>query len=158
MEARGAWSAGPEVDAGAEGGGHLELLLRWAAARESHGRIVITPLVCRFCDWDRFEVAADECFCEGCCLPLGIADGDVYAGGFTWELAASAPPLPWLRRVFRKPADPACPAGHDVFQVAVAYALAADSQVCRLSVGLRCPVDGALSLYLDNVRVVPNRA
>jgi hypothetical protein len=41
-----------------------------------------------------------------------------------------------------------------VFQVAIACVLAANGQVRRLSVGLRCPLDGALRLHLDNARVV----
>ncbi|MFD7322045.1 hypothetical protein ACFV9D_13335 [Streptomyces sp. NPDC059875] len=35
------------------------------------------PLVCRYCDWDRFEVSGGEWWCEGCCLPLGVRDGDM---------------------------------------------------------------------------------
>lgn len=157
MKGRGAWSAGPAGAAGAEGGG-LVSLLRRAVLRKARGRIVVTPLVCRWCGGDQFEVVADECFCEGCCLPLGIADGEVHAGGSTWGLAASGPSLPWPGRRFREAADIRCPAGHDVFQAAVAYALAADGQVRRLSVGLRCPADGALRIHLDNVRVVPGGA
>ncbi|WP_411073090.1 hypothetical protein [Streptomyces sp. cmx-4-25] len=41
-----------------------------------------------------------------------------------------------------------------MFQVAVARVLAVGGRVRRLSVGLRCPVDGAPLLHLDNVRVV----
>ncbi|MER7756704.1 hypothetical protein [Kitasatospora sp. NPDC097643] len=135
----------------------MESLLRRAALREPHGQIVITPILCRWCDWDRFEVTAGEYFCEGCCLPVDIADGDVHgdvhAGGRPWKLAASAASFPRLREAFHKPASPTCPAGHEVFQVAVAYALAADGQVRGLSVGLRCPDDGALHLHIDNVRI-----
>ncbi|MFC8226445.1 hypothetical protein [Streptomyces sp. NPDC057287] len=153
MADRGAWSAGPAGDAVTQDGGLVSLLGR-TVHRESPGRTVITPIVCRWCDWDQFEVVADECFCEGCCLPIGLAGGHVHAGGATWEFAPSARPLPWLTRVFRRSADPVCPAGHDVFQVLVAHAPAANGQVRRLSVGLRCPVDGALRLHHDSVRVV----
>ncbi|MFD4535853.1 hypothetical protein ACFWNL_17475 [Kitasatospora sp. NPDC058397] len=105
----------------------------------------------------QFESSADEYFCEDCCLPLGIADGDVHADGSTWELAESAPSRPRLSNAFRKPADITCPTGHDVFQAAVALALDADGQVRRVSVGLRCPVDGTLRLHLDNAQVVPSK-
>ncbi|MGW7413434.1 hypothetical protein [Streptomyces sp. NPDC054863] len=151
MEGRDAWSAGAMGEAVAEGGGLVSLLGR-TVLPEPHGRVVITSVVCRWCDWDQFEVAAGECFCEGCCLPIGITDGDVYAGGSAWELAPSAAPPSWPGRA--EPADPTCPTGHDVYQVAVARVLAANGQVRRLSVGLQCPVDGALRLHLDNVRVV----
>ncbi|MFC9484568.1 hypothetical protein ACFTZM_00625 [Streptomyces hydrogenans] len=153
MADRGAWSIGSAGEATTEDGGLMSLLGR-TALREPLGRTVITVVACRWCDWDQFEVAGDECFCEGCCLPVGILDGDVYEGGSAWEIAPSVSPLPRSREVFRRSADPACPAGHDVFQVAVALALAADGRVCRLSVGLRCPADGALRLQLDNVNVV----
>ncbi|MFG3227240.1 hypothetical protein ACGF07_20955 [Kitasatospora sp. NPDC048194] len=156
MKGEGAWNTGPAGEAMMAGDGDLLSLLRRAAVPEQHGRMVITPLVCRSCDWDRFELTTDEYFCEGCCLPLGIADGNVYAGGSSWELAGGAPSRSWLTRAFRKPADITCPTGHDVFQAAAAFALAEDGQVRRLSVGLRCPVDGALRLHLDNVRVVPS--
>ncbi|MER6916466.1 hypothetical protein ABT354_32815 [Streptomyces sp. NPDC000594] len=152
----GVWSTGSPGEAMAEGDGLVSLLGR-TALREPLGRVVITTVVCRWCDWDQFEVAGDECFCEGCCLPVGLVDGDVYAGGSAWELAPSVSPLPWPRELFRRSADPACPAGHRVFQVAVAFVLAADGRVRRLSVGLQCPVDGALCLHLDNVHVVSSR-
>lgn len=48
-----------------------------------------------------------------------------------------------------------CPAGHDLFQVAAAYTLGADGRVERLSVGLRCPADGSLRLFVDDARVEP---
>ncbi|MCZ4125470.1 hypothetical protein [Streptomyces sp. H39-S7] len=44
------------------------------------------------------------------------------------------------------------------FQVGVAYTLSADDHVRRLTVGIRCPVDGALHLHLDNVHVTPSRS
>lgn len=49
---------------------------------------------------------------------------------------------------------PRCPAGHDVFHVAVALALAADGAVRGITVGLWCPEDGASCLYVDDARVV----
>ncbi|OEJ93122.1 hypothetical protein J116_000010 [Streptomyces thermolilacinus SPC6] len=150
------WSTGSVSQTMAKDGGLVSLLDR-TALREPLERVVITTVVCKWCGWDQFEVVGDECFCEGCCLPVGMADGDVYTGGSAWELAPSASPLPWPREAFRESADPACPAGHDVFQVAVAFALAVDGRVRRLSVGLRCPVDGALCLHLDNVHVVSSR-
>lgn len=45
-----------------------------------------------------------------------------------------------------------------MFLVAVAYAFAADGALCGLSVGLKCPEDGALRLHVDNARVVQERA
>ncbi|MEU1468035.1 hypothetical protein ABZ434_07410 [Streptomyces sp. NPDC005761] len=128
-------------------------LLGRTVLRAPLGRVLITPIVCRWCDWDQFEVAADECFCEGCCLPVGIADGDVHEGGSTWELAPSAPPRPQLSTALGTSTAPVCPAGHDVFEAAIAYAFDANGQVRHLSVGLRCPVDGAMRLHLDNRRV-----
>ncbi|MEV6954615.1 hypothetical protein [Streptomyces sp. NPDC051183] len=111
------------------------------------GRMVSAPIACRYCGWDRFQVALDECFCEGCCLALGIQDGDVYPGAPEWELVPSDA---------LTPADTVgCPAEHDVFHVAVTFTFAPDGRVRSLSVGLRCPVDGERRLLIDNARVVP---
>ncbi|MGW9454194.1 hypothetical protein [Streptomyces sp. NPDC055632] len=156
MAGGGVWGTGSAGEAMAEDDGLLSLLGR-TVLREPLGQVVITTFVCRWCDWDQFEVAGDECFCVGCCLPAGIVDGEVHAEESAWELAPSVSPLPWPREDFHESADPACPADHDVFQMAVAFALAADGRVCRLSVGLRCPTDGALRLHLDNVHVVSSK-
>ncbi|MFE5735546.1 hypothetical protein ACFQ7A_32205 [Streptomyces sp. NPDC056528] len=149
VESEGVRSAGPAAE-----GGSLVSLLGATVLREPFGRVVITPVVCRWCEGDRFEVAGGECFCEGCCLPVGMADGDVHAGGSSWRFAPPPPSSLRPGEALHAPADPVCPAGHDVFQVAVARVLAAGGRVRRLSVGLRCPVDGASLLHLDNVRVV----
>lgn len=149
------WSTGPVGEA-ATGDSCLVSLLSRGGVGEPDGQIVTVPIVCRYCDWDQFEVAAGECHCVGCCLPLGVQDGDVYPGASMWELVPSGTPFPGSAGGLLTPADMVgCPAGHDVFQVAVAYTLAADGRVRRLSVGLRCPVDGALRLYIDNARVQP---
>ncbi|MEV7024382.1 transposase family protein [Kitasatospora sp. NPDC093558] len=79
-------------------------------------------------------------------------DGEIL--GHTWELATDS--YPRASGAFRAQDNVRCPAGHDVFQVVVAYALAADGRVRRLSVGLRCPTDGALLLHLTNVPTVPS--
>ncbi|MGW7199995.1 hypothetical protein [Streptomyces chryseus] len=42
-----------------------------------------------------------------------------------------------------------------LFQLGVAYTLADDGRVRRPSVGLRCPLDGASRLYVDNALGVP---
>ncbi|MET7758388.1 hypothetical protein ABZT27_27340 [Streptomyces sp. NPDC005389] len=172
------WSDGPVGDESAASGGLLRLLgdagaeaggaeaggvvtgTRFGGAEpgaESGGaerRIVTGPLVCRYCDGDRFEVTSDECFCEGCCLPLDVQEADENGGG-------GADPVV---RELRPPTAPApgtdtgmvrCPAGHDLFQVAAAYTLGPDGRMRRLSVGLRCPVDGALSLLVDDARMAP---
>ncbi|MFJ5136889.1 hypothetical protein [Streptomyces sp. NPDC088707] len=164
-EAGGAEAGGVEaggVEAGGVEAGGVVTGTRFGGAEpgaESGGaerRIVTGPLVCRYCDGDRFEVTSDECFCEGCCLPLDVqeADEDENGGG-------GADPVV---RELRPPTAPApgtdtgmvrCPAGHDLFQVAAAYTLGPDGRMRRLSVGLRCPVDGALSLLVDDARMAP---
>ncbi|WP_055600728.1 hypothetical protein [Streptomyces aureus] len=113
-------------------------------------RIVTGALVCRYCDWDRFEVTSDECFCEGCCLPLDVQDEEGCGGAdpVVRELRPPTAPNPGagLNMV-------TCPADHDLFQVAAAYTVGPAGHMRRLSVGLRCPVDGALSLLVDDVRM-----
>ncbi|MFE5942444.1 hypothetical protein [Streptomyces sp. NPDC056480] len=113
-------------------------------------RVVTGPLVCRYCAWDRFEVTSDECFCEGCCLPLDVQheDGCGAADPVVLELRPPTTPSPVTDMNMVT-----CPAGHDLFQVAAAYTLGPDGSMRRLSVGLRCPVDGALSLVVDDVRM-----
>jgi hypothetical protein len=136
-------------------------LLRGAARPEPDGQLdEITPAVCQGCGSDQFEVTATEYFCVGCCLPLGIADGEVRPSGAAWELTAPTAPSSWTRRLFRRSAaaDLACPAGHQVFQVALAFTVTADGEVSHLSAALRCPDDGALHLHLDNVPVMPSGA
>ncbi|MEU2076308.1 hypothetical protein [Streptomyces sp. NPDC013489] len=184
------WSDGPVGDEPAASGGLLRLLggagSGTGTGTEAGGagrRIVTGPLVCRYCDGDRFEVTSYECFCEGCCLPLdvqddedGDGDGDGCGGadpvvrelrpptaaapgedtgGDTCgalntdtDTAAAAAPR-------AAPSMVKCPAGHDLFQVAAAYTLDPDGRMRRLSVGLRCPVDGALGLLVDDVRIPP---
>ncbi|MEV6399438.1 hypothetical protein AB0M39_32400 [Streptomyces sp. NPDC051907] len=120
------------------------------------------PIVCGLCGWDQFEVAAGECFCETCCVPLGIQDGGIYSDASVcslWSLAPSDASHPaGSGGASVTPADPVrCPAGHDLFHVAAAYTITANGQISRLSVGLRCLVDGALSLFVDNARVVRRR-
>ncbi|MFJ9821539.1 hypothetical protein ACIRU3_41105 [Streptomyces sp. NPDC101151] len=141
------------------GYGGLAALLIPTGLADPDGQKATLPIVCRYCGWDQFEVAAGECYCQGCCLPLGIEDGGVYSDASAWELVPSGAAFPVPGRAFPTPPDTVeCPAGHDVVQVFVAYGFAADGQVRRLSVGLRCPVDGAFCLYIDNVRVVPRGA
>ncbi|MET9934001.1 MULTISPECIES: hypothetical protein [unclassified Streptomyces] len=146
-------STGPAGEAATEDAG-LVSLLGATVLREPLGRVVIEPVVCRWCEGDRFEVSGGECFCEGCCLPVGLVDGDVHVRGASWRLAPSAPSSLRPGEALPAPADPVCPAGHDVFEVVAARVLAVDGRVRRLSVGLRCPVDGTARLHLDDVRVV----
>ncbi|WP_223187790.1 hypothetical protein [Streptomyces sp. CBMA29] len=121
-------------------------LVSEAVRCEPGERIVTTSVVCPLCDTDTFEVAGNECFCEGCCVPAGLEDGELHSCELPFVLAGSV----------ARP-DPVCPEGHDVFQVALAYGLGEDHEVRRLSVGLRCPIDGALDLLLNNAPVVPRR-
>ncbi len=126
------------------------------AGTESGGagrRIVTGALVCRYCRWDRFEVTWDECFCEGCCLPLDVGDEEGYDGAdpVVRELRPPVAPAPGAGMTMV-----ACPAGHELFQVAAAYTLGPDGHMRRLSVGLRCPVDGALSLLVDDAQMTPD--
>ena len=45
--------------------------------------------------------------------------------------------------------DAACPCGHEVFDVAVGFALRDDGEVRWVSVALRCHHDGRLGVYAD---------
>ncbi|WKV75934.1 hypothetical protein AW27_033080 [Streptomyces sp. PCS3-D2] len=144
------------------GPGDALLLVRRAARTEPGGRVEALLARCVPCGGEEreFEVAAGECFCVGCCIPLGIADGGVHPSAYPWRLEPTAAPLPTASPgPGHAPADlPQCPAGHDVFQVAVALAFTAEGTLRSISVGLRCPEDGALCLYVDNARVVPRAA
>ncbi|MFD7572366.1 hypothetical protein ACFV6U_17850, partial [Streptomyces sp. NPDC059810] len=149
--------AGGRGEEPAASGGLLRLL--GGAGTEAGGagrRIVTGPLVCRYCDGDRFEVTSYECFCEGCCLPLDVQDEEEDedgCGGADLVVRELRPPT-----AASPGADTGmvrCPAGHDLFQVAAAYTLDPDGRMRRLSVGLRCPVDGALGLLVDDVRMPP---
>ncbi|MFF5920306.1 hypothetical protein ACFY8C_18485 [Streptomyces flavochromogenes] len=162
MKSARIWSDGPVGDEAAANDGLVRLLggagadAGGAESRTEAGgaerRIVTGVIVCRYCDWDRFEVTSDECFCEGCCLPIEVQDDEGYDGAdpMTWELRPPTTPDPaaGLNMV-------TCPADHDLFQVAAAFTLGPDGHMRRLSVGLRCPVDGALSLLVDDVRMAP---
>ncbi|WP_395365905.1 hypothetical protein ACHGLA_33000 [Streptomyces sp. YH02] len=160
------WSDGPVGDEAAVNDGLLRLL-GGAEADEAYAgtagagagaagagrRIVTGALVCRYCRWDRFEVTRDEFFCEGCCLPLDVQDEEGYGGAdpMVRELRPPVAPAPGAGMIMV-----ACPAGHELFQVAAAYTLGPDGHMRRLSVGLRCPVDGALSLLVDDVNMAPD--
>ncbi|MFJ5075107.1 hypothetical protein ACIP8Z_10960 [Streptomyces sp. NPDC088553] len=169
MKSTRIWSDGPVGDEAAASGGLLRLLGgvggwtgadgradagAWAGtgARGAERRVVTGPLVCRYCDWDRFEVTSDECFCEGCCLPLDVQDEEGCGGADPVVRELRPPtvqaPVTGLNIV-------TCPSDHDLFQVAAAYTLGPDGDMRRLSVGLRCPVDGALSLLVDDARMAP---
>ncbi|MFD8884248.1 hypothetical protein ACFV0H_17225 [Streptomyces erythrochromogenes] len=153
-----AWTHGTagEPSAGPE---DVLRLLRDAVRPEPGGRVEILVAECETCGpGEEFEVAKGECFCVGCCIPLGITDGYAHpAADYPWRLEASEVPLPPASPGpgFEPPDLPRCPAGHDVFHVAVALAFAADGALRGVSVGLRCAEDGALCLYVDNARVVP---
>ncbi|THA77321.1 hypothetical protein [Streptomyces sp. A0592] len=152
--AAGHASAGPE---------DVLRLLRNTVRAEPGGRVEIAVAACEMCGPEEmeFEAAKGECFCVGCRIPLGITDGYVHpATARPCRLEPSGAPLPPASPgPGFEPSDlPRCPAGHDVFHVAVALALAADGVLRGISVGLRCPEDGALCLYVDNARVVPRAA
>ncbi|MEJ8646424.1 hypothetical protein WKI68_44495 [Streptomyces sp. MS1.HAVA.3] len=148
--------------AGKPAAGPPEDLLRMvsgAARTEPGGRVEALVAECVLCGTgaDEFEVAKGECFCVGCCIPVGVTDGDMCPAAYPWTLEPSEVPLPPASPgPGFEPSDlPCCPAGHAVFQVAVALAFAEDGAVRGISVGLRCPEDGTLCLYVDNARVVP---
>ena len=70
--------------------GPLLSLVGEAARCAPDERIIATPVVCRTCGADTFEVVGNECFCEVCCVPLGIEDGDLYSSELPFVLAPSA--------------------------------------------------------------------
>ncbi|MFD8630961.1 hypothetical protein [Streptomyces sp. NPDC059533] len=144
---------------GGDGREDLLHLVRKAARPEPDGGRVETRLaVCELCGGgtDEFEVAALEAYCVGCCIPIGIWDGDLHPGARPWTLEPSGVPLPPVSPgPGPEPMDlPTCPAGHRLFHVAVALAFARDGAVRGITVGLQCAHDGALHLYVDNARVV----
>lgn len=144
------WRPGPE----AEG---REALLRLVRVATRSDRVEALMIVCTMCGSEEFELNG-ECWCVGCCLPLGVPDGreEGFPGQYAWRLEPSEAPLPSsLSGPWSKPEDVRCPEGHDVFETAVAVALTEDRRICGLSVGLRCPDDGLLTLYVNNARVVP---
>ncbi|MFF3837480.1 hypothetical protein [Streptomyces sp. NPDC001930] len=147
-EAGGSRSGGTGAEAGGAEAG-MEVGIEVGGVER---RIVTGPLVCRYCDWDRFEVTSEECFCEGCCLPLDVQDEEGW-GGADPEVRELRPPTPPSSGTGLNIVT--CPADHDLFQVAAAYTLGPDGGMRRLSVGLRCPVDGALSLLVDDARMAP---
>ncbi|MCB8901891.1 MULTISPECIES: hypothetical protein [unclassified Streptomyces] len=149
-----------EAEAGIESGGAESGTESGGAesGTESGGaerRIVTGPLVCRYCAWDRFEVTSDECFCEGCCLPLDVQEEEEEeeCGGADPVVLELRPPAALSPGTDMDMVT--CPAGHDLFQVAAAYTLGPDGHLRRLSVALRCPVDGALCLLVDDASVAP---
>ncbi|MFJ3875906.1 hypothetical protein ACIPW5_00445 [Streptomyces sp. NPDC090077] len=155
MDHEAVWTHGQP----ATGPEDLLRLVRGATRTEAGGRVEALIAECLMCGerTDEFEVAKGECFCVGCCLPLGIADGAMHTDAYPWTLEPSAAPLPPASPgPGFEPSDfPRCPAGHGVFQVAVALAVTQDGAVRGLSVALRCPEDGALILYVDDARVTP---
>ncbi|MFF0273531.1 hypothetical protein [Streptomyces sp. NPDC004330] len=152
VENMGAWSQGPVGD-GVDGSEELRRLLGGVGAGEEDGALVVTgPLACPYCRWDRFEVVVDECFCEGCCLPLDVLVEDVEGGG--GPVARELRP-PGAARAGAAAGMVGCPAGHELFQVAAAYTLGPGARFRRLRVGLRCPDDGALGLLVDDARIPP---
>ncbi|MEU2396265.1 hypothetical protein [Streptomyces sp. NPDC007369] len=148
------------------GNDDLVALVRGAVPGEWSGEVAAGPVTCPSCGDDAYEVSRGECFCTGCCIPLGIANGldcgpgglDCHPGGFAWRLVPSAGPSPASGGAFVPPGGPRCPDGHDVFHVAVSFALGSDGRARRLSAALRCEVDGALHLYVNDARVVPVEA
>ncbi|MFF9016836.1 hypothetical protein ACF09C_28185 [Streptomyces sp. NPDC014870] len=152
MDHENGWGPGP-VGEGDVGRDALVGVVRRSAAGLPGGRVVVAAVVCELCGSgefasDEFEVWGGECHCIGCLLPIGVRDGDVLprafgmADGRPWTLPpvdASPEPEGYLN----------CPQGHGVFHVAVALVLDEAAAVRAVSVGLRCPEDGALHLFLD---------
>ncbi|MFE2527427.1 hypothetical protein ACFXEL_24640 [Streptomyces sp. NPDC059382] len=147
MRSGDAWSAGP-----------LDKTEGRAALLRLVGTAEAVRLICRWCGADEFEAVGRELFCFGCCLPMGVPDGgdDGFPGQFPWNLEPSHAPLPAhtpdscefgaIRR---------CPVGHRVFEVALVFVPTEDRRIHRLTIGLRCPDEGWLHLYIDNARVLP---
>ncbi|WP_330301317.1 hypothetical protein [Streptomyces sp. NBC_00503] len=148
------WNAGPRGRA--EGRESLVRLTSRAARVGPYEQAAAVLIVCSMCGSDEFEVVAAECFCFGCCLPLGVPDGsELLPGSYPWKLEPSEVPLPTHTPGPFRPEEVCwCPARHGVFEVAIAFGLDADGRVAGLSVGLRCPEDGGLLLHIDNARVV----
>ncbi|MFI5546671.1 hypothetical protein ACIA6E_23195 [Streptomyces sp. NPDC051815] len=159
MDERSGWLT--EGVAGPAAGHEDVLRLVLDATRpEPGGRVLARAVACELCgpEGGGFEVAKGECFCVGCCVPVGIVDGGVEPDAYPWRLEAGGAPLPPASPgPGFEPSDlPECPWGHGVLDVAAAFAFAADGTTVRaVSVGLKCPEDGALLLYVDNARVVP---
>ncbi|MEU4269993.1 hypothetical protein [Streptomyces sp. NPDC026092] len=159
MDHENGWSAGP-VGAGDTGRDELVRMVRGAARELPGGQVVTASVVCEACSAGEFESAvyevwAGECHCWGCLLPIGVQDGDVTrvfgrASAYPWKLA----PTEGTPDPAAEPADYFwCPEGHKVFQVAVGLVLDESASVRAMSVGLRCPEDGGLHLFIDNARV-----
>ncbi|WP_331769565.1 SAVMC3_10250 family protein (plasmid) [Embleya sp. NBC_00888] len=142
-------ATGAEVDPAAGEHDDLVALVRRTHRAGPDELRVTGPVVCRYCTSDEFEAVAGNCFCAGCCLPLEVDDGGVHTVA-DCETAIPETSLPGGAFL-----HPRCPSGHDLFLVAVAHTRAADGRVLRLSVGLKCPYDGALCLYIDNAPITP---
>ncbi|RST04333.1 hypothetical protein EF910_17460 [Streptomyces sp. WAC07149] len=164
MEHEAVWTYGvygTDGTAGQASTGPEDMLrmVRGATPAEPGGHVEARVAECALCGAgaDEFEAAKGECFCVGCCIPVGITDGDVHPPAYPWTLEPSEAPLPPASPgPDFEPSDlPRCPAGHEVFQTAIALAFARDGAVRGISVALRCPEDGALCLYVDNARVAP---
>lgn len=152
MGSRRMWRAGPAGEA--EG---RDALLRSVRVATRGDRVEAMMIVCTMCGSEQFELNG-ECWCIGCCLPLGVADGreEGFPGQYGWRLESSEAPLPSsLSGPWSKPEDVWCPEGHGVFETAIAVALTEERRICGLSMGLRCPEDGLLTLYIDNAGVMP---
>ncbi|MEU9164163.1 hypothetical protein AB0D29_28335 [Streptomyces sp. NPDC048424] len=159
MDHEAVWTTYAAVGKPSAGPEDVLRMVRGGARTEPGGRVEALVAECVLCGGgaDEFEAAKGECFCVGCCIPLGIKDGEMRPDAYPWTLEPTETPLPPASPGpgFERSDLPRCPAGHDVFQVAVALALTRDGAVRGISVGLRCPEDGALCLYVDNARVVP---
>lgn len=154
MGSEDTWSAGPADQA--EGRESLVRLTNGAARARPDEQMATLFVVCQMCGSEEFEVVARECFCLGCCLPLGVPDGsEILPGSYPWRLEPSEVPLPARTPGPIRPEEVCCcPAGHGEFEVAIAFGLDTDGRVAGLSVGLRCLRDGRLNLYIDDARVV----
>ncbi|MFD7626642.1 hypothetical protein ACFV7Q_11515 [Streptomyces sp. NPDC059851] len=136
----------------------LVALAAGAVPAEWDGEVAAGSVTCPLCGADTYEAVRGDCFCDACCIPLGIANGcDYVPDGFAWRLVPSAGPPAASGGAFVPSDAPGlrCPVGHDVFHVAVALAFGADGRARRLSAALRCPEDGALHLYVNDARVEP---
>ncbi|MCY0932428.1 hypothetical protein OTB20_41065 [Streptomyces sp. H27-H1] len=142
-----------------EGREALLQMVRGAARSESDRQAEAVFVVCRWCGAEEFEVVARECFCFGCCLPLGVRDGveEGFPGQYWWRLEPPDTLLPACTPGLQILPEEVCrcPEGHGVFELAIGFTRGVDHRIRRLSVGLRCPEDGGLHLYIDNAHVVP---
>ncbi|MEV7419402.1 hypothetical protein [Streptomyces sp. NPDC089919] len=130
-----------------------EALLR--LVRDTHrGKPATEPVlvICRWCGATEFTVGDTECFCIGCCLPLGVGNGEEHGfpGQYPWRLEAGDTPIPACAAQ-----RCCCHDGHAEFELALATTPGPDHRPRTLTIALHCPQDHSLHLYLSNAHLTP---